>query len=687
MQSTDIAPPPTARVAERHERAEESAEEREERMNLALDSAAVGTWNWKVQSDTVIWDERMHDLFGVERGKFTGKYDSFATLLAPADRERVGAEVARAVKEGAPFDSQYRVIWPRDGSEHVIAARGKVYRDLSGEAVRMTGVCWDITDKRHIEVQLARERYLLRALIENIPDRIYFKDAQSRFIRINPALTQLFGLKDPQEAIGKTDFDYFSDEHAAPAFRDEQEVMRTGVPLIGKIERETMHDGRTAWALTTKMPLRDEHGKTIGTFGISRDITELHRADEALRESEERYARLLDSVTDYVYTVRLRNGEVLSTSHGPGCLAVTGYRPDEFDADPWLWHRIIHPDDRELVVENITRMIHEKTPLAIEHRLVRRDGTVRWVHNKQVAKYDSDRQLIAYDGLVSDITERRQAEAQVQEANVRLREVLADLTRSHAELKAAQMQLIEAEKMQSVGRLAAGVAHEVKNPLATLQMGLQCLLDEGLACNANVAPILTQMQEAVNRASTVIGDLLNLSSPRELKTSGASVNAVVERALRFVGYEAAPHRYKVERQLAADLPQCRIDPDKIEQVLINLLTNACDAMPEGGTITVSTSMRTLGAHEVSYDVGDRGGVRFRAGERVVAIEIADTGHGIPEEKMGIIFDPFYTSKPTGKGTGLGLSVARKIIELHKGQLEIRNATGGGVVATVLLKPE
>jgi PAS domain S-box-containing protein len=307
------------------------------------------------------------------------------------------------------------VIWPSDGSMHVISARGKVYRDAAGRAVRMTGVCSDITERRRIEDQLERERNLLRALMDNIPDNIYFKDLASRFVQINAALAKLFKLGSPEEAIGRTDFDFFTAEHARAAYADEQEVIRSGEPMIGKVENESLPDDRTSWSLTTKMPLRDQHGQIVGTFGISRDITRLRRAAEALRESEQRYGRLLDTVTDYVYTVTMRDGQVIGTSHGPGCLAVTGYRPDEFQNDAWLWHRIIHPEDQNLVVENINRMLEEKAPRAIEHRIIRRDGAVRWVRNKQVAHCDDAGQLLSYDGLVSDITERKQAEAQVHE--------------------------------------------------------------------------------------------------------------------------------------------------------------------------------------------------------------------------------------------------------------------------------
>ena len=550
MSPTGKAPTSSTSPDGKGGRSEESWEEHEERINLALASAGIGTWNWNMVVSAISWDERMHDLFGLERGKFPGTFEAFAVLLHPGDRQRVEAAVSHAVDNHAPFDTEYRVVWPMDGSVHMVRARGKVYRDPAGKPVRMTGACWDITDR---------------------------------------------------------------------------------------------------W-----------------------------RSDEALRESEERYGRLLDSVTDYVYTVKMRDGRVLSTSHGVGCLAVTGYSPEEFQADSWLWHRIIHSEDRDAVVGNIARMIREKAPVTIEHRMIRRDETVRWVRNKQVPRYDSAGQLLSYDGLVSDITDRKLVEEKV-------REVLEDLTKSHEALKAAQMQLIQAEKLQSVGRLAAGVAHEVKNPLATLQMGIQCLRDLELVKGEEGEMVMGEMQEAVRRASVVVGDLLNLSSPKELGMRETEINPLIEKSLRFVKHDLLLHKIEVVCHLATDLPLCVVDEGKIEQVLINLFTNACDAMPDHGTLTVTSAVRALSAGEVAYEVGERAGQRFRDGQKVVMIEVRDSGTGIPEGKMGQIFDPFFTTKPTGQGTGLGLSVARQIIELHKGRITITNAPGGGAVVTILLK--
>jgi signal transduction histidine kinase len=275
--------------------------------------------------------------------------------------------------------------------------------------------------------------------------------------------------------------------------------------------------------------------------------------------------------------------------------------------------------------------------------------------------------------------------AELRRKNEELQTVLADLTRSHEELKEAQFQLIQAEKMQTVGSLAAGVAHEVKNPLAIIEMGLECLKSRSDLDAESTTVVYGEMREAVNRANIVIGGLLDYSASRELDIRACSLQAVVEKSLRLMHHEFARGRVTVVRSFSADVPPCHLDAIKIEQVLINLLTNACHAMPDGGILTVSTAVRTLTANDVKWEAGDRSGSRLRQDEQVAEVRIYDTGPGIPADAMDKIFDPFFTTKPTGKGTGLGLTVARKIVDLHHGRLELSNVPEGGVAATVWLR--
>ncbi len=274
-----VPPPPRA-----------DAREQELRSRLALEAAGIGTWVWEMSSNQLIWDDITHQLFGVKPGEFVVRRENMEKLIHPEDCDRVGAEVAECARTGADFISEYRVTWPADGSVHHLRARGKIYRD-GGEHVRLTGACWDITERKSMEEALANERFLLRTLMENIPDQIYFKDTASRFVRISDAMLSRFGVRTVGEVMGKTDFDFFTKEHAQEAFDDEQRIVQTGQPLLDLIEHETWRDGRETWVSTTKLPIRDPQGRIVGSFGLSRDITDRRRAEEQLARYAEELRR------------------------------------------------------------------------------------------------------------------------------------------------------------------------------------------------------------------------------------------------------------------------------------------------------------------------------------------------------------------------------------------------------------
>lgn len=257
----------------------------------------------------------------------------------------------------------------------------------------------------------------------------------------------------------------------------------------------------------------------------------------------------------------------------------------------------------------------------------------------------------------------------------------------HEELRSIQMQLIQAEKMDSVGRLAAGVAHEVKNPLARIAMGLE-YLSSGIDPNdPNVPIVLQRMEDAVGRAETIISGLLNYSSNRVLGMEEIHPENLVKGALLLVDHELKAHSVDVEICTQGDLPPIRVDKAKMEQALINLLTNAVQAMTE----VDRTSRLTLNLEVTELDdrfrnVGARSADQLRPGDRVVMIEIHDVGPGIGQEADGKLFDPFFTTKPTGVGTGLGLTVVRKIIALHEGLITIGNREASpGATARLFLR--
>jgi PAS domain S-box-containing protein len=390
-----------------------------------------------------------------------------------------------------------------------------------------------------------RDGFLLQNLLQNLPDNIYFKDLQSRFILINPASVRIFGLRSPEDAIGKTDFDIFTQEHAAQAFADEQEILRTGRAIVGKDEKETWPDGTISWVTTTKLPLRNKQGEIVGTFGISRDITGRKLAEDALKQAVE------------------------------------------------------------------------------------------------------------------------------------------DLQISREKLRSAHQQLMHAEQLETVGRMAAGVAHEVQNPLQILLMSLDYLAQRIVDRDAVLDGVLNEMRNATLRADTIIRGLLDFSRSDNLVLKAQDLNALVNNALALVKHALSPHGVELQTHLAPELPPLALDGMKIEQVFVNLFNNAIHAMPEGGALAVQTRAERL--TETHRDAGSREAGHFYAGDMVVMVEIEDTGNGIPPEMLRKVFDPFFTTKATGKGTGLGLAIVKKIVDLHSGEIEITNRPEGGVLCRLMFK--
>jgi PAS domain S-box-containing protein len=436
-----------------------------------------------------------------------------------------------------------------------------------------------------------------------------------------------------------------------------------------------------------RFPLLDAGGVPYASCGISTDITERKRAELAVRQSQERLALIIQGSSDGVWDWDLASGEVYYSSRWKSML---GYAEDEVEPRFCAWERLLHPEDRERALAAVRGYLAGQTAaFELEHRLRHKDGSYRWILSRGVALRDATGKPLRMAGSHVDLTARKEAEAQLRQAyaelsqnEATLRSALQRLQATHDELQATQLQLLRAAKFEAVGTLAAGVAHEVKNPLQTILMGLDYLVRNFSGGNGNTRVVLNDMRDAVTRANTIVRELLQLSAATDFEFLAEDLNTIVDRSLWLLQSELVASQITVVRKLAADLPSVNLDRSKIEQVFINLFINAIQAMSRDGVLTVATRCRRFGE---DLKLSAPGCAEFKPGDLLVIVEVQDTGKGIPKDHLPRLFDPFFTTKPAGIGTGLGLSVVKKIIDLHGGAIDIRNSPLGGVLVTLMLK--
>ncbi|MGD0458083.1 MAG: PAS domain S-box protein [Terriglobia bacterium] len=538
------------------------------------------------------------------------------------------------------------------------------------------GLYQDVTKRKQAEEALAQERDLLGTLMDNLPDTIYFKDRESRFTRINKALAKGFGLSDPGQAIGKTDFDFFTAEHAQQAYNDEQEVITTGKPMTAKEEKETWPDGRVTWVSTTKMPFRDANGAIIGTFGVSHDITERKRAEEALRTSEERYRELFENASDLVYTTDL---EGRLTSLNRVAEQTLGYSREE--AAQMNLRQLVNPRHWQRVEQTRQRLLAGDSAVTLELEITAKDGRRVMLEVNPRLIYKGGKP-VGMQGIGRDITGREERE----------------------------MELRHAQKLESVGRLASGIAHEINTPIQFVGdntrfvqdsfRGLQTLLSKyqelrDAAASGAVSPdvlaavrrveeesdcaylleeipkALTQTLDGVTRVATLVRAMKDFAHPESKEKAAADLNKALLSTLAVARNELKCVA-DVETDLG-DLPLVVCNISDLNQVFLNLLVNAAHAIGD-----------------VVKDTGKKGKIRVCtvAEGKTVLVTITDTGCGIPEGIRTKVFDPFFTTKGVGCGTGQGLAIARSVVvERHKGTLTFESEVGKGTSFYVRLPVE
>ena len=380
---------------------------------------------------------------------------------------------------------------------------------------------------------------------------------------------------------------------------------------------------------------------------LEKEALQYEQTKEALRKNEDRYRRITEAVTDYVFKVRIEDGHPVETIHGTGCVVVTGYTPEDFVLDPYLWILMVAGEDRAVVHEQARCVLLNQDTQSIEHRILRKDGVIRWVKNTLVPHYDQHGNLLSYDGIVRDIDERRKAQEDLKKAHdeleLRVEERTEELVKTNEKLqheieerKRLEKVLMQKEKLKILGAIAAGLAHEIRNPLVSIGGFAQRLKKK--IPNLHECDIIVSESQRLEKMLTRIGSYLE---PIEIHPQQCSVNTIITDCYKLLPPETDRREITCRWELAPNMPEAYVDPEILSQIIINLIHNAMQIMNKGGTLLVNT---------------------FES-EQDIHIEFKNQAIGLKMEDPESLFMPF-----TETGQSYGLPLCHRLLKDMEGLL-------------------
>ena len=630
-------------------RTEEALRENQSRLELALRSAHMGVWRIDLIENKRHFDDQVCHLLGIDPAKFTGTAEEFYTAVHPHDREMLKAALTRTIEQDAPYEVEYRAVWP-DGSVHYVTARGKLFRDETGQPVRLDGLIWDFTERKQAQQALSDSEERLSLALASARMGVWEWDLSTNAIFWSPECYNIFGVKSFggnlesfTEIVHPEDLDevWLRIEHALgqrTIYKEEFRIIQPG--------------GNVRWVTGLGQVQYDADGKPLRFVGNIQDVTERKEAEESLIVSEDRYRRLFEDAVLGIFR-STPSGKLVSVN--PAYARMYGFdSPAEAQSlvNDTAVDLFVDPSRRE----DMMRMISDsKGPVHLENQYKRKDGSIFTGSLHAWAVYDKEGKLLYVEGFVEDITDRKRAEEEKEMLEAELR---------------------QAQKLEAIGTLAGGIAHDFNNILQPMIGYTEMALSELLPAHP-VRDDLEQVLNASLRAKELVRQILAISrSTEEQQRIPIDISSIVKEALKLLRSSlptSIEMRQKIRKGVAA------ADPTQIHQVLMNLCTNAAHAMDDKGILEVHLSPVNLS----ESDLTDLSIVDLKPGP-YLRLKVSDTGCGMDASTMEHIFDPYFTTKEVGKGSGLGLAVVNGIVKRHDGAMTVRSEPGKGTTFSVYI---
>jgi PAS domain S-box-containing protein len=634
-------------VTER-KRAEEALRESERRLQLAVQVSKTGLWDYDLRSKQVYYSPEWKAQLGHAPAEIGNTLEEWESRVHPEDRERA-IGVVRSLDAVSPeFESEFR-LRHKDGSYRWILARGALLFDAEGQPRRVIGSHMDFTERKKMEDELDASRRLVHRILNATPDMLYIYDlADGRNTFANRHVTEFLGYSfDRAQAMGGDLMTRILHPEDAPAVADHYRRCHDaadGETL--EVEYRLKHaDGHWCWVHCRDMVFSRINGIPSKILGVAQDVTERKHAEDALRKSEARLERAqrIAELGNWEGSMRcletVSATEVLRWSNE--LYRIWGVTPETFTPTPLAVAATIHPEEREAVQTAIRTTLETAKPFRIDHRILRPDGGVRWVrqHGELETDDSGNRRMI---GTAQDVTDYRRL----------------------------QDQFLQAQRLESIGRLAGGVAHDFNNLLTVIICCGELVLEE-LPADGFLSNSVGEIRKAAQRAAALTEQLLAFGRRQVVQPKLLDLNLVVQDVEKMIG-RLIGEDIELTVRLGAG-GKVVADPNQINQVLMNLAVNARDAMPRGGQLIIETRDFTAGPSQPEMG----GGV-------YVELSVGDTGSGMDEYTRSHLFEPFFTTKDKAKGTGLGLSTVYGIVKQAGGHIWVRSQPGMGTTFHICL---
>jgi PAS domain S-box-containing protein len=613
------------------------------RLHESQSVASIGSWETDVATLAVAWTPETFRIFETTPEHFRPTHPGFLDFVHPDDRDRVAAAFAQSLGRPGPFSIEHRIITSAGTLKHV-EERWQTFTDATGRPVRAVGTCQDITARKATEEKARAIEAQFRQLAESDILGLLFWDAAGRISDANDAFLRMVGYTREDLLTGQVDWRRMTPpEYQTADAQALDEIAATS--RCSPFEKEYFRKDGTRVAVLVGAAALDQAPDRGICFVV--DISQQKQAVAALRASEERFRQLAANIHEVFWMIDPATDQVIYVSPayekiwGRSCASLQTSRQ---------WLETIHPDDRQRVMQAASSTTQVRRESEATYRILRPDGTVRWVHDRATPVCDAAGKVVRLVGTAEDITERRLLEEQFRQS----------------------------QKMEAIGQLAGGVAHDFNNILSAMMMqaditaaeqGLPKTVDHGLR----------EIRQAAERAASLTRQLLLFSRRQVMHSQLLDLNDVVtslaKMLQRIIGEDVRLQLNLHPRPLLT-----RADAGMLDQVVMNLVVNARDAMPGGGRLFIETSERVLTA-------GEAAAIPDATPGRYVSLRVADTGCGISPDDLSRIFEPFFTTKEPGKGTGLGLATVFGIVKQHHGALTVESTVGTGTTFQLFFRAE